>query len=87
MLLEYKINWETITDSPIFQALRGLNLIDETELRNVKLREDYRALRQKYKSPQAVEELVKKYGISDKTIRNIIYHPKSNLSNIPLVFL
>ncbi len=86
MLLNYKIDWESLTDSPIFQALRELNVIDELELRNVKIREDYRELRNRYNTSHALEILMKKYSISDMTIRTIIYHPKSKSNNPPLIF-
>lgn len=86
MLLDYKINWENITTSPVFLALRELNIIDETELRNVKIREDYRELRHYYNSSRSLELLMEKYSLSDLTLRNIIYHQKSKISNLPLIF-
>ncbi len=75
-----------IISSDLFKQMRRLNLVDEIELRNLMVREDYKNLRSSYNSSRAIEFLRDKYSLSDVTILYILSHNKGKKSKIPLVY-
>ena len=68
------VSLNEIISSDIFLSMRTLNLVDEIELRNLLLKEDYKKLRNDYKATRAIEILREKYSLSDLTILNILFH-------------
>ncbi|HSD64514.1 MAG TPA: hypothetical protein VLB50_11970 [Ignavibacteriaceae bacterium] len=82
-----KLELEEIVSSDVFRRMRQLQLVDETELRNLTIREEYENLRNKYYSqPKAFEVLREKFCLSDATIRKILYTFTAKKNNTPLVF-
>lgn len=67
------------------EKLRNLGLIDEVELRNLKIKNEYKELRKKMKCFEAYEVLSKKYYLSEKTIQNILYDKRKKKKHIRLV--
>ena len=78
---------QKIISSSVFRNMRSLNLVDETELRNLMLKLDYKNLRSSYNSSKALEMLMGKYCLSDTTIIYILSHPSDKKSKTPLVFM
>ncbi len=71
--------------SLILQHLRSLKLIDELELRDFQIRNDYKALRLINSSPVCVQLLMEKYSLSDSAINTILFRKKDPKSKIPIV--
>ncbi len=57
-----EIKLAEIIDSKIFRRLRELDLINEIELRNAKIRSDYKALREFNSSPICIQILMEIIG-------------------------
>ncbi|HSD64192.1 MAG TPA: hypothetical protein VLB50_10350 [Ignavibacteriaceae bacterium] len=81
-----KLELEEIVSSDIFRRLRQLMLIDETELRNIWIREEYNRLRNECTQPKAFEILKEKFAFSDATLKNILYKVTTRKNKTPLVF-
>ncbi len=62
-----------IMGTDVFRQLRSMDLIDETELRNIQIRNDYEALRIKHHVSACIEILMEKYCLAWDTLRNIIF--------------
>ena len=77
------INFAGLIASKIFRQLRSLDLIDELELRNVQIRNDYKALRVSLSAPLCVQILMDKYSLSDSAINSILFRKKSNKYKAP----
>ena len=67
------LNLARIMASDLFQQLRSMNLIDEIELRNAQIRDDYNALRIQHHVSTCIELLMDKYHLAWDTLRNIIF--------------
>ncbi len=52
-------NLTKFLDSELFEQLRSMDLLDETELRNIQIRNDYEALRVEHHSSRCIEILWK----------------------------
>ena len=59
--------------SDLFRQLNSLHLIDETELRNAQIRNDYAALRIEHHVSACIEILMNKYCLSDAALNNILF--------------
>ena len=59
--------------SDLYRQLRSMNLLDETELRNAQIRDDYEALRVEHHVSACIEILMEKYCLSDTTLNNILF--------------
>ncbi len=82
-----KLELEEIVSSDIFRRMRQLQLVDEIELRNLAIREEYQILRSKYyMQPVAFEMLTEKYSLSVTALRKILYHFNEKKTKNPLVF-
>ncbi len=66
-------NLAKIMASDLFRQLRSMDLIDEIELRNVQIRNDYEALRVEHHASACIEILMEKYHLAWDTLRNIIF--------------
>ena len=66
-------NLAKIMASDLFRQLRSMDLIDEIELRNVQIRNDYEALRVEHHTSDSIEILMEKYHLAWDTLRNIIF--------------
>ena len=60
--------------SDLFRQLKDMNLLDETELRNIQIRDDYNALRTSHHVSTCIEILMEKYCLAWDTLRNIIFY-------------
>ncbi|MBK7105546.1 MAG: hypothetical protein IPH62_09705 [Ignavibacteriae bacterium] len=76
----------SIVATNYFQHLRSLKLIDETELRNLKIRNEYKELREKFSSSNSFEILMSKYSLSDSTLNTILFRKRNSKLKIPLVY-
>ena len=85
-IVEEHIELQKITSSEVFQKLRSLNLIDETELRNLKIRNEYKELRNKFSASISTQILSEKYSLSDSTLNNILFRKRTLKLNLPVVF-
>jgi len=74
-----------IIDDERLESLRRMGLIDEVELRNVKIRQEYRELLRKYGSARAKEMLSERYFLSIKSIESILYDKRFKKSKIRLI--
>jgi hypothetical protein len=82
-----KLELQELISSDVFRRLRQLQLIDEIELRNLAIREEYIILREKfYSQPGAFEILKGKYSLSATGLRKILYQFKEKKRKIPQVF-
>ena len=68
-----------IKESELFQRLRAMDLIDETELRNVQIRNEYKELRKRNSAAVCVEMLMEKYSVSDSALNSILFRKKQNI--------
>ena len=59
--------------SDLYRQLRSMNLLDETELRNAQIRDDYEALRVEHHVSACIEILMEKYCLAWDTLKNIIF--------------
>jgi len=75
-----------IVSSNYFKQLRSLKLIDETELRNLKIRDEYKELRNKYTASICIQILSDKYSLSDSTLNNILFRKRTYKLKSPVVF-
>ncbi len=67
------IDLEKIMTSDLFRLLKSMDLIDETELRNIQIRNDYKSLRISHHVSDCIEILSEKYCLAWDTLRNIIF--------------
>ena len=81
-----KPDLEAIVSSDVFREMRRLNLVDEIELRNLMIKEDYKNLRVSYNSSYALEFLMDKYSLSDTALTHILFHNRDKKSKTPQVF-
>ncbi|MDT3697438.1 MAG: hypothetical protein ROY99_13730 [Ignavibacterium sp.] len=81
-----KFDIKHIISSDYFSQLRSLNLIDETELRNLKIRNEYKELRNKFTASTCIQILSEKYSLSDSTINNILFRKRTLKLKLPVVF-
>ena len=81
-----KQNIAEIVSSDYFKHLRSLKLIDETELRNLKIRNEYKELRNKYTASICIQILSEKYSLSDSTLNNILFRKRTHKLKSPVVF-
>lgn len=77
---------QKIASSALFQKLRSLNLIDETELRNLIIRNEYKELRSSYTASTSIQILSEKYSLSDSTLNNILFRKRTLKLKLPVVF-
>ena len=82
-----KPDLETIVSSDVFRKMRQLNLVDEIELRNLVVKEEYKTLRTSYNSSHSLELLMKKYSLSDTAIIHILFRNRDKKSKTPLVLM
>ena len=75
-----------IVSSNYFTQLRSLKLIDETELRNLKIRNEYKELRNKFTASICIQILSDKYALSDSTLNNILFRKRIQKLKSPVVF-
>lgn len=75
-----------IVSSNYFKQLRSLKLIDETELRNLKIRNEYKELRNKFTASICIQILSDKYALSDSTLNNILFRKSIQKLKSPVVF-
>ncbi len=71
--MDNDFNLAKIMSSDLFRQLRSMDLIDETELRNVQIRNDYYALRINHHVSSCIEILMQKYYLSDAALNNILF--------------
>ncbi len=71
--MDNDFNLAKIMSSDLFRQLRSMDLIDETELRNVQIRNDYYALRINHHVSSCIEILMQKYCLSDAALNNILF--------------
>lgn len=81
-----KPNITEIVSSNYFSQLRSLKLIDETELRNLKIRNEYKELRSKFTASICIQILSDKYSLSDSTLNNILFRKRTLKLKSPVVF-
>ncbi len=81
-----KPNITEIVSTDHFKQLRSLKLIDETELRNLKIRNEYKELRNKYTASICIQILSEKYSLSDSTLNNILFRKSTHKLKSPVVF-
>ncbi len=81
-----KLDLKEIVSTNLFQRLRSLKLIDETELRNLKIRNEYKELRERYTASASFQILMDKYSISDSALNNILFRNRISKSKVPIVF-
>ena len=67
---------ELLTNS-VFIKLQAYGLIDEIALRNLIIKNEYRALRHKLHLGDAVYELSQKYFLSESAINNILFRKRN----------
>lgn len=75
-----------IVSSNYFKQLRSLSLIDETELRNLKIRNEYKELRTKFTASICIQILSDKYSLSDSSLNNILFRKRIHKLKSPVVF-
>ncbi len=80
------IELQEIASSEVFQKLRSLKLIDETELRNLKIRNEYKELRNSFTASTSIQILSEKYSLSDSTLNNILFRKRILKLKLPVVF-
>lgn len=80
------IELQEIASSKVFQKLRSLKLIDETELRNLKIRNEYKELRNSFTASTSIQILSEKYSLSDSTLNNILFRKRILKLKLPVVF-
>ncbi len=80
------IELQEIASSEVFQKLRSLKLIDETELRNLKIRNEYKELRNSFTASTCIQILSEKYSLSDSTLNNILFRKRILKLKLPVVF-
>ena len=73
------INITEIEGTEVFQRLRAMDLIDETELRNIQIRNEYKELRWRNSAAVCVEMLMEKYSVSDSALNSILFRKKQNI--------
>jgi len=66
-------NLAKFISSDLFRQLKAMDLIDETELRNVQIRSDYEALRIENHVSACIEILQQKYFLSDAALNSILF--------------
>ena len=81
-----KPNITEIVSSNYFSQLRSLKLIDETELRNLKIRNEYKELRSKFTASICIQILSDKYSLSDSSLNNILFRKRIHKLKSPVVF-
>ena len=81
-----KPNITEIVSTDHFKQLRSLKLIDETELRNLKIRNEYKELRNKSTASICIQILSDKYALSDSTLNNILFRKRFQKLKSPVVF-
>jgi len=75
-----------IVATNLFQKLRSMKLIDETELRNLKIRNEYKELRNSFTASTSIQILSEKYSLSDSTLNNILFRKRILKLKLPVVF-
>lgn len=81
-----KLDIQEIVSTNLFQKLRSLKLIDETELRNLKIRNEYKELRDRFSAEASIQILMDKYSLSDSAINNILFRKRISKSKFPVVY-
>lgn len=81
-----KLNLKEIVSTNLFQRLRSLKLIDETELRNLKIRNEYKELRERIPAEAAIQILMDKYSLSDSALNSILFRKRISKSKFPVVY-
>lgn len=81
-----KINLLEIVSTELFQQLRSLKLIDETELRNIKIRNEYKELRERYTASISLQFLIDKYSLSDSALNTILFRKRTPKLKSPVVY-
>ncbi len=71
--MDDNISLTEIISTDVFRKLKSMNLIDETELRNIQLRNDYQYLRKKHPASDCIAVLMEKYALSDAAINSILF--------------
>ena len=72
-----EINLLELLNSEDFHKLRSMNLVKETAMRNLIIREEYKALRVKNSAPVCIQILMDKYYLSDSSINSILFRKRS----------
>ncbi len=67
------LNINEIEGTEVFRKLRSMDLIDETELRNIQIRNEYKELRERNSAAVCVEMLMEKYSVSDSALNSILF--------------
>lgn len=75
-----------IVSTILFQKLRSLKLIDETELRNLKIRNEYKELRERFSASVSFQILTEKYSFSDSALNNILFRKRIPKLKFPVVY-
>jgi hypothetical protein len=71
--LDNDINLNELLLSNLFCQLRSLDLIDEIQLRNLRIRQEYKRLRSNIPSPVCLQLLMDKYSLSDSALNSILF--------------
>jgi len=84
--IDEHIELQKIASSEVFQKLRSLKLIDETELRNLIISNEYKELRNSFTASTSIQILIEKYSLSDSTLNNILFRKRILKLKLPVVF-
>lgn len=79
-------NLNDIVSTDVFKQLRFLKLIDETELRNLRIRNEYKLLREKFAASASIGILMDKYSLSDSSLNNILFRKRFFKLKSPMVY-
>lgn len=63
----------SLLKDPILQVFRKAGIVNELEVRNIQIRDEYRQLKKKLKDFEAIEKLAMKYFLSEDSIKTILY--------------
>ena len=67
---------DDIMNSPCFEKLNKIGLINRTKLRDIKMKREFIMLRKKMEPLDAVEYLSRKYFRSVSTIQTVLYRKR-----------
>ena len=84
--MNVKPDLNEIVSTMLFQKLRSLKLIDETELRNLKIRNEYKDLRERFSASTSFQILMEKYSLSDSGLNNILFRKRIPKLKFPVVY-
>lgn len=84
--MDGKPDLNEIVSTMLFQKLRSLKLIDETELRNLKIRNEYKELRERFSASASFQMLMEKYSLSDSALNNILFRKRIPKLKFPVVY-